>query len=231
MRNTSYSVAFIGAAMLSLSSCATVPPETVQLSHSIGSDLAELHRSHRALAKLHFQKMREDINRFIEINYRPALVQKTAQDADFLANASILIEQDPARLPAYLSAFLLAVDPLVERKKAELLDPIDAQEEMLLSEIDLAHGQLLSANSVISGHLASIRDVHEAQATALERVGIDGLRERISVTTARISDQIDQLDNRGQRIASSVDEVEERVEELDGAIESAIDELKEGATS
>tara|TARA_R110002073_G_scaffold8068_1_gene45115 strand:- start:14006 stop:14716 length:711 start_codon:yes stop_codon:yes gene_type:complete len=212
----------IGLAMSSLGGCASVPPETVELSLLIGQDLEELHRSHRALAVQHFKSIKDDINIFINQTYRPALIAETARNANLVPNVTAILDRDPSRLPAYLARFIEAVDPRVETKRAELLEPIERQEAQLLADIDAAHGQVLAANATISGHLASIRQVHEAQATALERAGLADLRERISVTVADVSARVAALNARGAAISGSIDDAAERVRELDEAISSVV---------
>lgn len=217
----------VSISTLGIGGCASVPAETVELSHVIGSDLVELHRSHRALAELHFQGMRNDVDAFIDDIYRPALIEMTARDANFVENASRIINADPGRLPAYISRFLKVVDPKIEEKRRELLKPIEDQETTLLAEIDRAHGQVMSANSVVSGHLASIRSVHDAQSEALGRFGLADLRERIASTTSRLSDQVQELNARGTEISASIDDVSERVGDLDRAISNAFSPASE----
>ncbi len=201
--------------------CASVPPETVELAHAIGRDVEEIHRSHRALAQLHFQGARDDVNTFIDGTYRPAFIEMTAREANLVPNISAILDRDPGRLPAYLAAFLNTVDPRIEQKRQELLVPINRQERELLAAIDSAHNQVQAANAVISGHLASIRSVHDAQSDALGMVGISNVRERIAETTASVSEQVARLNSRGVEISNSIDDAEERVRDLNAAISSA----------
>lgn len=211
-------VVTLASSMVLLAGCASVPPETVELSHAIGQDMEELHRSHRALAVLQFGQAKDRVNIFIDATYRPALIATTASEADLVSNIEVLLDRDPGRLPAYLSRFLSAVDPLVEAKRAELLEPIELQERQLLAEIDAAHSQVRAANAVISGHLASIRSVHDAQSQALEAVGLSDMRERIASTAADVSDRISNLNRRGLEISSSIDDAATRIESLNAAI-------------
>ncbi|WP_394692384.1 hypothetical protein [Hyphobacterium sp.] len=215
---------FVLAATMSMSvltGCVTVPPETVELSHTIGRDLEELHRSHRALVELHFRGARNEVDAFIDNTYRPALIELTARDARLVEGISTIIDNDPGRLPAYLTRFLQAVDPRVEAKRQELLEPIVAQELALLDEIDGAHSRVQAANAVISGHLASIRDVHEAQSEVLAIAGLPDLRELIGASIADVSNRAERLNRRGQEVNSTIDDVTQRVEELDELISEA----------
>lgn len=211
----------IGIATSFLAGCASVPPETVELSHTIGRDLGEIHRSHRELAQLHFANVKEDVNEFIDDTYRPALIALTAEEASLVPNITTILERDPGRLPTYLGAFLNQVDPLVETKRRELLTPIEDQERELLADINAAHSNVQAANAVISGHLASIRSVHEAQSQALEAVGLSNMRERIATTTADVSDGVARLNARGLEISSEIDDAARQIEAFNEAIAEA----------
>jgi hypothetical protein len=210
--------ATVAMSLIVLAGCASVPPETVELSHAIGQDMEELHRSHRALAELQFSQAKDRVNTFIDGIYRPALIETTADEAGLVSNIELILDRDPERLPAYLSRFLTAVDPLVEAKRNELLNPIEEQEQQLLAEINAAYSQVQAANAVISGHLASIRSVHDAQSQALEAVGLPDMRERIAATTADVSNRISDLNRRGLEISSSIDDATTRIQSLNEAI-------------
>ncbi|WDP86961.1 MAG: hypothetical protein HUN05_19035 [Desulfobacter sp.] len=56
---------FLGFALI-LSSCASVPKASIELANTVGRDLEEVHRAHRALASLLFDIMEKDINKFID---------------------------------------------------------------------------------------------------------------------------------------------------------------------
>ena len=221
MRSNLFAVLGAIALLFTAGACSSVPPETVELSHTIGRDLEEIHRSHRALAELHFNSSKQSINAFIDLTYRPAFIEMTAEQSNLQANISTILQQDPGRLVPYMSHFLVSVDRHVESKRQELLTPVIEQERQLLADIDAAHSQVQAANSVVSGHLASIRSVHDAQSQALSMVGIEDLRERIANTTANLSDRVAALNTRGAEINASLDTAAEKVQELDEAIDNA----------
>lgn len=58
-----------------IASCASVPKETVTLSQALGNDLVVLHQAHRNIAELHFRKIKDNINSFIDDTYAPFVIQ------------------------------------------------------------------------------------------------------------------------------------------------------------
>ena len=60
--------------------CADIPEEAVTLYVAVGKDIEEVHRSYRALAKRYFQRMKADINAFINIAYQPFVAEHLLTD-------------------------------------------------------------------------------------------------------------------------------------------------------
>ena len=71
---------------LGLGACAQVPRESVELSATVGRDIQKAHESHLALAKVLFDRMKSDVNRFVDEEYAPFqikfLFEKQAQKAE-----------------------------------------------------------------------------------------------------------------------------------------------------
>src|SRR5882762_6145050 len=54
--------------------CAVVPKQTVSLSKAIGDDLQVLHTTHRNIIQIHFNKITNDINSFVDDVYAPFII-------------------------------------------------------------------------------------------------------------------------------------------------------------
>lgn len=207
----------------SLVGCSLVPKEAVELSNTVGRDLEEVHRAHRALAELHFNKIETDINVFIDETYRPAFIKEFAKEFKLQNVASaVLASSEPEKLLPVLTAFVQKATDRIESKRYELLDPIRSQRQQVLSDIDQAHRQIQAAQAIVTGHLASVRDVHETQSELFSELGIEELRTRIATTTANISDRVADLTEKGRDISAGADQAAETIAELD----AKIDELK-----
>ncbi|WDP86960.1 MAG: hypothetical protein HUN05_19030 [Desulfobacter sp.] len=79
---------------------------------------------------------------------------------------------------------------VIEKKRGELLNPVRSQRNQLIEDIDASHRQLQAAQAIISGHLASVRNVHDAQNDVLKTVGLEGMREKLSENTEKVSNRI-----------------------------------------
>ncbi len=225
-----------------LVTCAQVPKESVELSTTIGRDIAEVYEAHKDLATILFARMRQDVNRFIDDVYAPFIIRgvmerdhKRAKSSDRSERRkSILLAINEAFKPGAdaklqkdtLDAMKIMVDMIITRiesKRKELLDPLAEQEAQVIGSIDRAYLQLHYANSIVTGHLSSVVKVHETQAQLLEEIGVKrDLRKEIGETVSETSDQIGKIVVEAEKIENKLDQAEEKAEE----IKDAIDDLK-----
>lgn len=223
---------------LLVSSCASVPKESVELSATVGRDIATVHKSHRELAQLLFIRMKKDVNRFIDDVYAPYQI-RTVMDRQYeLARSSNPDEKKKSLLLAIneavkpdasdklQSAVLKGMGSLVEKiredvetMRKELLDPLNAQEEEVIGSIDRAYQQLHYANSIVTGHLSSVVKVHDTQTELLKEIGVErDLRKEISKNLAEASDKIAKVVESAEKADSKLEKVEERAKELKDTI-------------
>tara|TARA_R110000787_G_scaffold36145_42_gene92551 strand:- start:253 stop:966 length:714 start_codon:yes stop_codon:yes gene_type:complete len=205
-----------------LAGCDTVPKESVELSNTVGRDLEEVHRAHRALAELHFKKIEDDINGFIDNTYRPEFIREFAKEFKLDERIRTIVAADPVKLLPVLTGFVERAVDRVEKKRAELLGPIQVQKTTIIEEIDAAHRQIQAAQAVVTGHLASVMKVREVQNDLLAKAGLGGVREKIAMTTAEISNRVGDFIKKGEEIKAKADSAEQKIVEIN----SAIDKLK-----
>jgi len=221
MRNLKSAIAaillFTGA--IGLGACDVVPQEAVELSNTVGRDLEEVHRAHRALAELYFSRIEDDINNFIDTTYRPAFIKKFAEEFKLADNVNLILAQDPDKLLPVLTGFVERAVDRTEAKRRELLEPIQMQKQAVIEEIDTAHRQIQAAQAVVTGHLASVRKVREVQNELLAKVGLGDLRQKIADTTADISDKVADFVATGEKIDAGAGTAIAKVGEIDTAIE------------
>src|SRR5690606_29737763 len=74
--------------VVTLLGCAQVPKESVELSATVGRDIASVHKAHRELAQLVFERMRRDINRFVDNVYAPHQIRAFMEADAKLAKSS-----------------------------------------------------------------------------------------------------------------------------------------------
>jgi vacuolar-type H+-ATPase subunit E/Vma4 len=211
--------------LIGLSSCSTVPKEAVELSNTVGRDLEEMHRSHRALAELHFGQLISEINVFVDGTYRPAFIAKFADEFELGDKVAMILREDPEKLLPMMTRFMTIATERVEKKRSQLLEPIEAQRREVLTNIDMAYRQIQSAQSIVTAHLASVSKVHEAQGEILTEVGLGDVREQIAAKTSEVSDAVKNIVNKGKDIDSGMDKAKDKIEKLDAVIAEARDKL------
>ena len=201
--------------LLLFTGCAQVPKESVELSVTVGRDLAEVHRAHRELAIRYFGKMKGDINTFVDEIYRPYTIKTS------LVNFELIEKIEISRRPGakydtltLLDVYVTKVTEEIESYRKILISPIETQESEVLSAIDDSYQKLQNANSIVTGHLASVRKVHEAQAELLDRTGIEGLRDKFVENTVKLSEEVDSLIKKGRAAGNNIDKLSEVIEKL-----------------
>jgi hypothetical protein len=209
--------------------CAQVPKESAALSTTVGRDITEVHRSHRELAIILYDRIKNDINRFVDDVYAPYQIKKLLQsdredfnrgepESLFSALDAAIKQPDNAEIQKEamqaMDIFVQVVREEVEAYRTDKLAPIIAQEKEVLSAIDRSYNQIHYANSIVTGHLASIVEVHDAQEKLLNEFGIEGLREdvgqKVSTTSSSISDFVEGT----KRLDGTVDEIEKNIKKL-----------------
>jgi len=198
-----------GILMLCLASCASVPKETVELSNTVGRDLEEVHRAHRAIADRYFDLIEADIEQFIDDVYAPTYISTFAKEFHLEQVVTGILKEKPENLLPVLTDFVTLARINIGRKRMELVTPLKEQRKKVIARIDDAHRQIQAAQAILTGHLASVVKVHEAQNELMKKAGLDGLREEVAQKTADISDKVAELVDKGEEVNGKMDEVEE----------------------
>ncbi len=201
--------------LLSSFACAQVPRESVELSVTVGRDLAEVHRAHRELAVRYFDQIKGDIDAFVDEVYRPYTIENSMRQFGLIDR--IVAAQAPGAKVDALSVmelYVTMVSEEIEAYRQELLDPIEAYEREVLTGIDDAYQKLQNANAIVTGHLASIRKVHDAQEELLEKAGMENLRGRFVEETVYLSERVADLVEKGRKADEKAGELEETIRRL-----------------
>ena len=211
-----------------LSACAQVPKESVELSTTVGRDIAEMHRSHKALAIIIYDRIKKDVNRFVDDVYAPYQIGRLLRadyddfksgDPDSLFTVINKAVKQPDDNQAqkntlpYMQIFLEIVREEIESFRKELLDPVLKQEKELLSAIDRSYNQIHYANSIVTGHLASVVKVHDAQDEVLKEFGAEGLREEIGTKLAETSRKVSEITNQAEKLDVKMADMEDNIKD------------------
>lgn len=196
---------------LGTTGCATVPKEVVELSYVIGQDIDAIHASHRELIRKHFEALRVQTTIFLETRWVPAYL------AGFIKNGELVtMAKDPDPVKAYegVSAWVEVAVEEIEKKKKELLSPIDRDEKALLATVDESFARLSKANTTITAHLNSIRKVQEVQNEALKSLKLADLRGEINKRLIEASERAETALTKVEGVKFKVEELNEKKKEL-----------------
>ncbi len=209
--------------MILLVACAQVPKEAVELSATVGRDLAEMKKSHIALVDLYYSELMNDINSFVDNVYLPYQIQRTLSD-DLWKNEMLSViesasKHDPsgtAQKESFekIQAFLIIIQEEVEAYRKLKLKPVQDQYASVLKNIQSSYDQIHYANSIVTGHLASVVKVHDAQNEILEKVDLRDLRVKVGTETAGISSKIGELVEKAKDGENDLESIVSKFENL-----------------
>lgn len=212
-----------------LGACAQVPKESVELSTTVGRDVATAHESHRKLAQTLFARIKRDVNRFVDDVYAPYQIQyvldrqRQRQAAGNSANLFSVLDaagQRPRDAQAQkdaidiMQAIVEAVRADVEEYRGMRLAPVLRQEEEVTAAIDRVYEQIKRGNATVTAHLASVVKVHEAQDEILRKANLEGLREKVGVSLSNASERVAEFVGKAKAVEGSVDATTVKVNKL-----------------
>lgn len=195
------------------SACTSVPKESMELSLTLGRDVAEMQRAHLELVNLYYDRLTSEMNRFIDEVYAPYQTDKLTEQfsADLFSTDG---DGKPKLNLENVKALLEELRYEIEDYRNSKLQPVLAQRDSLLSNINNSYNRIIYANSIVTGHLSSILKVHDAQNEILQKLGLGGEREKISTKISTLSDSIDNLTNDVKTKKQSTQEIIDRFNEL-----------------
>lgn len=217
--------------LLILGSCASIPKETVILSQTLGKDLAVLHKSHKSVVELYYEKITDDITNFIDDVYAPFVIHyvlKVELENHQKGKPSLYGAIESAGKTGGKSETEEALNVMmefqedaknqIEEKRSELLNPILEQKRGFIAEIDSSYKNVIYANATITGYLESIRKVKEAQQEALSIVGLEGKETSINEALLKVSKLVKTAVKKGKEIDIKSDEAYDKIEEISNQI-------------
>jgi hypothetical protein len=212
--------------------CARVPEESVELSVTVGRDLAEAHRANRELARRYFERMRADVETFVSTTYRPYIIRQTMSDLQLVERIKKASADDSDLDP--LDVMEVYVERTLSRVSAfrsALLAPVEIQERQVLTAIDETFQRLQNANAVVTGHLASVRRVREAQDEFLKGAGLGNTSEQLGGQLADFSDRLARTLEQGRQAEQLLDQGAEALPRVKQLLDSIPQRVREAAGS
>ena len=212
-----------------LGGCTEAPRQSVELSNTVGRDLLEVQRAHRELAIRYFDRIKGDINNFVDTKYRTYLIQSTLKDPQFRFMDRFQASLRPdARVDAvsFMEIYSGTVIKRIEEFRREMLAPVIKQEQKFLADLDDAYLRLNAANATVTAYLASVVKVSDAQNQLLATLGAPNLRQQFVDGTVTFSDQVAGLVQNGQQIDSAAGNAQAAFDNLVTQIKAAADSFE-----
>lgn len=149
---------FVGVVLAS-TSCASIPPESVELSRGIGHGIGQSRTAHRATLDAFYQRLKADNDTWVANTYLPDLIRQfksrleaaCEERGDTSPECSQITEEDIQGLAGKAVEF-----------RDDLQAALEKSRDQAIRLIDDHYADLEAANAAITGLLASAVDVNAA---------------------------------------------------------------------
>ncbi|MGD2090431.1 MAG: hypothetical protein PVH61_29940 [Candidatus Aminicenantes bacterium] len=182
--------------LVSLLGCVSVPKEVVELSYTLGQDIASVQASYKRLIRLHFDSLRKQMVTFLENRWVPCFIKNFVEKGGLAE----LVKKGSKQGFQEIQAWALAAVEKIQQKKNELLEPINKDERNLLNLVDEAFDRIINTNTTITAHLNSIRKVKTLQDDILGKMGLKELRDKINQGLVSASEKANKFLEKLQRV-------------------------------
>lgn len=176
--------------LIVVSGCATIPPEAPSLSSELGKRISALENANVTLLNRYFDQKRVEVDRFIQEVWLPEFANEFFQKP-FMVNAwnTIVSEDDKKQRLQFLMKTGPKLQEAVNKKRIELIQPLDELERRITRNIKAEYEQARSINNSITSFLLSASEVTENRERYLEMAGVtdDKLSMLIDKTDSAVS--------------------------------------------
>lgn len=210
-----------------ISSCVSIPKETVTLSKTLGNDLVILHNTNRNTIQLYYQKIKNDINKLIDDVYAPFVIHFVLKKELKSYNNKIpslygdienagrkQTKEATEKAIEVMQKFQEAAKFQIDSKRKELLEPIIEQENKVIEKINLSYENAIYANATITAYLISVKKVKDSRNQALNAVGVNSEELKISERLTKLSNSINSAIIKGKEIDVKSDNALKKINDV-----------------
>lgn len=163
----------IFTSILLISDCATIPSEAPQLSGELGKRISAIERSNITLLHKFFDLKRNEVDKFIEKEWTPIFAKNFFSEPKIQKMwETIVTENNPADRLKFLIITGPKLQKKINRKRLELIKPLDKWERLIERKIRTEFRQARSINNSITSFLISASKVEENRNRYLNMIGI-----------------------------------------------------------
>ncbi|MFQ5544081.1 MAG: hypothetical protein ACE5FY_06990 [Nitrospiria bacterium] len=154
--------------------CVSIPKESASLSSEIGVQIAESKAAHLALMRQYLAEKREQINTFVSEEWLPEFVKRVFEQEGVKKAWNQIVEGDDMKARFELITGLgIRLQKKIDDKRRELIQPINALEQLFVERIENHYDTLLSANNRLTTFLNSAVKVKDRQHETLKTLGVE----------------------------------------------------------
>lgn len=211
MRNWAAIILIIVVAMI-LAGCYSAPRQTIELAEITDEQIAELHKSHLRFVQLYYDKLREDINDFMDNKWAPTFLAKAVENQQFREKLDeAYLANDQVKLGAVMLGFSKSALREINKRRSELSAPVDEQERMVVDEINGAYADLQRSQAAVKSFLASVVNLKEQQDLTLKKLGVLEKSQRITNAVLEKSNRLSKILKSGEDADKILQQVTEEL--------------------
>lgn len=143
----------IAAAMVAMTSCATIPPEAVELSKTLGQMISKAKAAHIGMVDQHFDGLALQVDKFAMGEYKQA----------FMENVKKLMKQKDPNFTALTSDQYDAVMNRIMNARIGWLKTIWANKQIVLKSLEDYYALMEQANSEVTNLIRSAAGVENTR--------------------------------------------------------------------
>jgi len=217
----------VGVVMVLLAGCATIPPEAPELSTELGNRINAIQDANLTLLHRFFDLKRGDVDRFIQNEWVPTFAEEIFSDPKMKTTWDTIVKENN---PADRLKFLVITGPKLQeqinKKRTELISPLDDLERRIEQEIRDEYEQARSINNSITSFLLSASKVAENRNRYLEMAGVTDAK--VGQTIDKVNDAVGDLLSTGKEAKDKITKAEEYLTKLREIRDSLKSNKKEG---
>jgi hypothetical protein len=159
---------FLACAFLLLAACASIPPESVDLSKQIGVGIGKSRAAHLSTLDAFYRRLKEENDGWVNSTFLPRVIANTKAG---LAAACKAKKDDSPACTALSEADIAGLVKRTAAFRDELQRTLENNRDEASRLIADHYADLAAANSVVTGLLASAVSVRQATADASKTLG------------------------------------------------------------
>ena len=188
---------------LSLSACASIPPEAPELSVQLGSRISAIENAHTRLLDQFFTEKRRRVDEFIQDVWVPTFASEFFGDPKIdLVWKEVVKSSDPNDRLKFITLVGPRLQVKINSKRLELIKPLEDLEKQVKSKLKSDYDQARSINNTLTSFLQSASKVEENRKRYLDLIGVSEkqIEQFIEGTDQAVTDLVDKAKNAQNKV-------------------------------